>query len=72
MNPPKNHFHVFNFRKFYHLAILYHIIYNFADFIFANLKKTKKANVICLKSFQQYGIITVLSMINNEDGKINT
>ena len=38
-NPPKNHFHGINFRKFYYSAILYRIIYNFANFIFANLKK---------------------------------
>ena len=33
MNPPKNRFHGINFREFYYSAILYRIIYNFANFI---------------------------------------
>ena len=42
MNPPKNHFHGINFREFHYFAILHRIIYNFANFIFANLKKSRK------------------------------
>ena len=66
-NPPKNHFNGINFREFYHLAILYRI-YNFANFIFANLKKImKRAKVIGLESFRLYGILVffVLSYTND-------
>ena len=44
------------FANFYYSAILYRIIYNFVNFIFANLKKliAKRAKVISLKRFRLY------------------
>ena len=54
MNPPKNPFHGFNFREFYYPAILYRIIYNFAIFIFANLKKSRKERKLLASKVSGY------------------
>ena len=57
--PPKNHFHGINFRKFYYSAILHHIIYNFANFIFANLKKSRKEQKLLALKVSGYTVYAV-------------
>ena len=56
MNPPKNHFHGFNFHEFYYSAILHHIIYNFANFISANLKKSRKERKLLASKVSGYTV----------------
>ena len=56
MNPPKNRFHGINFREFYYSAILYRIIYNFANFIFANLNKSRKEQKLLASKVSGYTV----------------
>ena len=51
MKPPKNHFHGFNFREIYYSAILYRIIYNFA-----NLKKSQKERKLLASKVSSYTV----------------
>ena len=57
---PKMIFTDLIFANFYYSAILYHIIYNFANFIFANLKKSQKEWKLLVSKVSGYTVIYYL------------
>ena len=45
------------FANFYYAAILYRIIYNFVNFIFANLKKSRKERKLLASKVSGYMVL---------------
>ena len=54
--------HRINFREFYYSAILYRIIYNFANFIFANFKKSRKEQKLLASKVSGYTVVKYCSV----------